>query len=133
RRGLDGRGVTGEVVPVLPEDVDPLWVERHRDILLRRHRRVGVAPELTRRASGLDREVEIRPDRLEELHNAGDPALSAGEAQPDVLWPKAEADLASRLDLVLELGRAEHLGRERHVDAVASEAPAAVDRLERPV
>ena len=61
------------------------------------------------------------------------PAVSPGAADPDVLRPQPELDLSARLDLVRELGRAEHVGRERHVDVVAAEAPAAVDRLERAV
>ena len=51
-----------------------------------------------------------------------------------MLRAQAELHVAPRLDLVLQLGRAEHLGRERDVDVLAAEAPAAaVGRLERAV
>ncbi len=124
------RRVTAEVVAVLTEDMHPPRVERHRDVVARLQRRVGVGADLHGRASRCDRQVEVGAHRLEKRDAARDAAFLAGRPDLDVLRTQSELRLTARLDLVLELGGAEDLCGERHVDIGAAKAPASVDRLE---
>ena len=58
------------------------------------------------------------------------PPCLACRGDPEVLRSEPEPDAVACLDLVLELGRAEHVGGKRHVDVLAAEAPAGRGRLE---